>query len=475
MLLHAMGKALFGLYLSFQGIAALGGLGDLGMGGAVALSVGQLLAKGDEPEIQRFLAAARALFGMLAVGIGLVFLLGSPWFPLVFGFKSVPGSGSLTALFAVCAPSMALLVVGSYWANLNYAVQNLTWPILPSLVLGQIALSSHWLLAKSGMPLWLQYLPYPATAFAGICLSWIFLRISHPSLAHIFSVRLDGPQIKTLLGRSGWVYLIALGYQIYTVSDRLLINAAFGPDFVPAYQLNYKVCELALLSIVTATYVSLPKLTLWLASPDSALRERAKAEAAQLNRFICFLGSVAAVVYLGINDHFISLWLGSGFHVPVAWQAAFAANLAITAGASVSLELSIRAGGGGLRVGGLSVAFAAVLNLVLSIAAIWIWHSPLGVAVATVIAALVQATTTAVYSTRKLNMSTYRWLLPSVAWPHAALACAIVLRSCRLDGIAGDLVYAIGAVIIIIALAALYGITVQAVRHEWRMLLGKGR
>src|ERR1700722_16425 len=77
----AMGQQLNSVYIAFQKLITLGGLGDLGMGGAVAIRTGQCLGEGKEEELQKFLASARAVFLILALIAGTTVFGLSPWLP----------------------------------------------------------------------------------------------------------------------------------------------------------------------------------------------------------------------------------------------------------------------------------------------------------------------------------------------------------------------------------------------------------
>src|SRR5271169_1670900 len=66
LLVGAMGQELNSVYLAFQKLISLGGLGDLGIGGAVSVRAGQFLGQGKEEELRRFLASARTVFLLLA-------------------------------------------------------------------------------------------------------------------------------------------------------------------------------------------------------------------------------------------------------------------------------------------------------------------------------------------------------------------------------------------------------------------------
>src|SRR5436190_11655631 len=47
LLIRSMGDPVYGLFISFQGVTRLGGLGDLGLSGAVALIVNTRLGHGE--------------------------------------------------------------------------------------------------------------------------------------------------------------------------------------------------------------------------------------------------------------------------------------------------------------------------------------------------------------------------------------------------------------------------------------------
>src|SRR6202008_436395 len=101
LLLGAMGKPLNGLFLSFQSVAQLGGLGDLGMGGAVAIKAGQCLGENKPEALQNFLASARTVFLLLGLMVSGSVLLLSPGLPHWLHFRAEEGAGPLPWLFAI--------------------------------------------------------------------------------------------------------------------------------------------------------------------------------------------------------------------------------------------------------------------------------------------------------------------------------------------------------------------------------------
>jgi len=62
LLLHAMGDPLMGLFQNFQALTRLGGLGDLGISGALSIKAGLMLGRKEDSELKELLASARSLF-----------------------------------------------------------------------------------------------------------------------------------------------------------------------------------------------------------------------------------------------------------------------------------------------------------------------------------------------------------------------------------------------------------------------------
>jgi O-antigen/teichoic acid export membrane protein len=409
LLLRAMGDPLMGLFQNFQALTRLGGLGDFGITGALALKVGTLLGRGDENGLRTLLASARTLFLLLACGLCVAFLGLSPWLPQWLNFESVPEAGSMTWLFVYGGMSLVLTIVGGYFASLNYAHGTVTWPILPTMLVSQIlAPFFHWRLALLHLPLWVQLLPYFGSGLLLTLLAWAMLKWSHPSLGDFTPLKQDRREWKTLAGASGWMYLVSIGALLYFTTDRLVIGTVLGTAIIPTYQANYKVCELGVTLIVTAAFVSLPKITQWIASPHEEDRRRLLDELNRLSTFEVVLACMMTLGYLAFNNLFVCLWLDKAHQAPLAWQFAFACNLAVTCGGNAGIQLAMRAGNRGLRCSGLVVAGTGLLNLGLSIASVKL-GSITGVAVATVIAQSISSICLGVVTCRYLKMSVVRW------------------------------------------------------------------
>ncbi len=427
LLLKAMGTPLNGLFLTFQGIAQLGGLGDFGLSGAVGARALQHLSRNEHDPCRRFLANARGVFLLLGLAFFGASLLLAPWLPHLFRFTNLPGAGSLPWLFVAGGAGTAFLIFNGYLQNVNYAYGTVVWPVLPGFLLAQLSFAAQWLLAIRGAPLWLQYSVSVVSGAITCVLAWWMLRISHPWLGDLRPIRFDYSEVPQLLGISFWVYLLSLGNLIYLTTDQILITAGFGAELVPAYRYNCKPCDLGLLLLCNASFVSMPGIMRRLLSGDEAQRIQSVGGILRLQKFQVFAGCALAVTYVCFNDVFMRVWLGKGFVVPVAWQVAFAVNLAITVGSIMGLEVMCRFSPGSIRAAGLAIAVASLINLVLSWAAMTA-GSILGIALATVVAQSVASLAVSRQACSLLGVNWRRWLLQSWLLPIMAVGTAAAGR-----------------------------------------------
>ena len=370
------------------------------------------------------------------------------------------------ALFVVGGISIALVVISSYVQNLNHAALNFSWLVIPLFLTGQVAFLAQWALARAGLPLWLQQLSHAAFAFISILIGWWLLRLSQPKLAELRPLTVDWPEFRTLLSSSGWVYLCSLGNYVFTTSDRLLVNAGFGSDWVPVYQLNYKLCELSLSLTSNLVFIALPKFTLWAASSSTEDQARLRRESRRLSATQTLLGLAAAIAYLGFNDTFMTWWLGPKFHAPMIWQIAFALSLVITASADLSMGVNARLGNRGLSIVGSLMAACGLLNLILSLIAVKL-GTIAGIAGATVIAQSVMSVVSTRYFCRSLQLPLLGWILRTWLLPVAATVVAGWARlHWTMNSISAVICYSLLAFILLSICALIIGVTPRAVRNE---------
>jgi O-antigen/teichoic acid export membrane protein len=476
LLLGSMGKSLNGLFLNFQKMASLGGLGDLGMGGVVNIRTSRLLGQGRENELRSFLNAARGVFFIMAVLAGVIFLVVSPLLFKALKFDLDPQAGFLPMLSIVGGVAVGFVVLNSFINNLNYGCANIAWPIVPSFFITQMAILGHWLLARHHAVLWTQYIPYVLAAVLLHGLGWVYLRTSHASLATIWPVTFGWRQFGDLFGSSFWIYLNLVATGIWITTDMFLITARFGSQMIPAYQYNYKLCELALFVVNSAGIASLPKITQWVVSSEATARERGIHELTRLNKFQTFLGCCAGLVYLSVNNSFMGFWLGNDYQVPILWQIAFAASVAVTGAGQMGGDLASRCCEKGIRVAGIASLAAALLNFGLSLLAIKLspvlgmTTSIFGIALATVIAASALYLYFGWFSARQLRISW--WQLTVKHWLLAlgtVLFSVFIRLSVPQIGATNIALYIILHLIAFLIIARVVGIGLNDLRHEQRI------
>ncbi|MDB6022024.1 MAG: hypothetical protein JWQ04_1881 [Pedosphaera sp.] len=472
LLQEAMGDALLSLFQACQSVFSLGGLGDFGMGGAVGIRTGQYLGAGksNEQELKKFLASARTVFLALTVVCGGGMLMVSPWLPQWLSFPPVDSAGSLTSVFTVGALSVAGVMLFSYISNVNYACGNIAWPVLPDFILLQASLLCHWWLARQQQPLWIQFLPYLISATAKLGLMWWYVRTSHPQLSRLRPLGFDRGVMLTLFEGSFWVYLCCLGNAIYRNTDALVITAGFVPGTLVRYNYNYKFCDLMVMIVTTASVVILPKMTQWMASSDPKDQQRVRVEMNRLNQFQILLGCGAALSYLAFNDIFMKIWWFHTAHpIPPAalpLQIAFALNLAVTASGDTGLQLALRSGSQGLRMGGMLVATTGLLNVVLSLIAMKMNYLP-GIALATVLAQAVAMLGSSFYICRHLKIAWLPWAFKGCILPLIGISFAGWLRTVWPLDSALHTVLLLGTYTAILAAAAWgLGLNVALIKEE---------
>jgi O-antigen/teichoic acid export membrane protein len=470
LLISAMGRTLYGTFLTFQSVATLGALGDLGMGGAVQIETNRLLGREDQPGLVRFLAAARTAFFAIAIFVAIVFCVTAPWLPSWLKFEAPHSAGSLPLLFIAGGLGAGLLIAGSYITNLNVGALNLTWPIIPTFLFVQLSLCAHWLFAATGAPLWLQYLPYVAASALILVCAWNFIRRSHPHLASALALGFHAATIREILAKSFWVYMYCIGASLYIVTDRLVINAGFGAPQVPSYHLNFKLCELALFVIASAGLVSMPKIATWIASADPQMRARGARETQRLSRFQAFFGCAAVLVYVAVNDAFMRLWVGDEYRVPLSLQSAFAANMGVTAAGYAAYESAARCGPTGLRFGAMTVVVAILFKI---LGSYWAMseRSILGVASSTVISQSIVVLASAWFASKTIRVSW--WRLAGNGWLIALISVGVATlwkSSPWWNGIFGKAGYCAMAIILLGITAKLLGLDAAEVQAEWHAI-----
>jgi hypothetical protein len=178
-----------------------------------------------------------------------------------------------------------------------------------------------------------------------------------------------------------------------------------------------------------------------------------------------------------MNNWFMRFWLGEDFQVPLLWQMAFAANVAVTGAGAMGFELAFRCCDKGIRIGGVASLLAAFLNLGLSFTAMKLSFvlgmngSIFGISLATVIAQSLLLLYLGRFSARQLKISWWKLTVKNWLLALATLAFAILIRMViPQSGVMNVFLLTVIHLIAILIIARLAGISLEDLRQE-KMIL----
>lgn len=384
-LVHVMGANNYGLFMAFQGVMSLVGLGDMGIGGALLVRTSRLLAHKQTAELHQLHSTARALFlGLASFGLILV-LVFSPWLPDLFRLIQTPASGSLSTLFIIGGFYAFFGLLTGYYTTTLYAVGTVSWTVLPPILVFHLGSAFQLLCALFHGPLWLQMVPSLVLTVGCLFLYRRMVRMSHPDLTGPLPLKFDPACARILLHSSFWAYLFSISSCIYIATDRLMVNAGFGASQLTPYLLNYKLCDIALALIINIGFVVMPNVIAGILSPEPDRKKEGIEKAEKVRRVQTFLGCAASIFYLVVNDVFVRWWFGANAAVSLDLQLAFAFTLLLTAASESAIQLWGRLNEAGLQKAAIAAIVSAIINLELSYVAMSIgWIA--GIAWATWIA-----------------------------------------------------------------------------------------
>jgi O-antigen/teichoic acid export membrane protein len=386
------------------------------------------LAKDEEREGRDFLANARGVFLVLAILLGVTLGLLAPLLGPTLGFSTDSNAYSVSALFWVGGAGLALTIIGGYFNSLNYAHGNVVWPVLPAFVLTQASFLAQWLLARSGAGLWQILGAGVVLSAVGVFVAVWMLRVSHSWLGHLRPLTFRWRAFASLGSSGFWFSLCAVSGLIYVATDRLLISAGFGAEYVPAYRNNFKLCELAVMLINTASLVALPAILRRLLSAARDVQASGRDGLIRLQRIQVVAAVAFGVSFICFNDLFMMWWLGPRYVIPLTWQVAFALNAAFTMSGEMSIQVLPRFEGAALRRAGITCAAAGLLNLGFSYIAMRL-GSILGIAAATVVAQTLASAATAVFVCRSVSLEWNTWMARTWLLPAVALLMVTLVRA----------------------------------------------
>lgn len=311
LMIHYLGQERFGVWSTLLTVMSWIVFFDLGVGNGLRNKVAESIAKGETSEAGSYIASGYTLIGMIALALWVLVTAGSyfvPW-QAVFNTQTIPES-TLRKTFQIAA----FFIVLNFWIGLITAllaaVQQTSLVALGQLVSNLLVLAFVFLLTK--------------TTEASICNLALFYGISLVAANILLSlwfyqirpdlrprVYLDKRHVRPLLTVGLRFFTIQLAVLVIFTTDKMLITQLFGPEYVPQYEVVFK-----LFSVITFAH-GLISAPLWSAYTDAYHREDFAWIRCMLRKqLIIFAGIVVIICLIALLAHpIVGMWIGQDFYI----------------------------------------------------------------------------------------------------------------------------------------------------------------
>lgn len=450
--LHYVGARSWGLWMATGELLGYAGMTDLGILGVIPWMVAEADGRKDRVAMRRlvghgvwiggcvglvYLAVAALLWALLPSVLRLTdadrLMVGAPFAVLVV-------VNVINHPFRVFRASLGGLQDAWFNGALSIVHTVLTMSITIALMMNGYGLYA--LACGAGLP--------PLLVFA---LSFARLKVIAPDLMSGWT-RPSVADTRLLLTNGTGVWLAAIGWQLLSASNAIVITFLGHPEWVPIYSCTAK------LSLMTTQLTWVP--------PDSALvglaqlygerqgAERLRHVVLMMLRLHLLLGGAALCGLLAFNPAFVSRWVGAEFFGgrPLNGLLALGVVLYSLVHGLITMASVV---GNRLQVGVLGLA-NGVVQTALALAFGRLWGLE-GIAVAGLLAALVTSIPVGVLLLRPATKLTARALIRELLGPWWLRATALVLPS----AVAGAFYQSLG----LVASACIAGAILAA--YVWNM------
>ena len=449
-----LGAETYGLWILAASVTTYFSVLDLGFGSAVVKFVAEYRAKRDAHSLNEVLSTMHYVF----IGIGFVcyaaVILAAVALPAIF---NIAPDQIWTGRFVLLATGVqvALFFPFSVYGGVINGFERYHLNNLVGLVFNLLTA------AVNVLVLWLGYglvELVACTAIVRVLPFWIYRRNAYAVFPELsLSRRLfRRERLRELTGFSLYAAVVDWSHRLTYTADAFLLGALMSTSAVALFAVAQRIAD-ALLQLTHQIQTVLMPAIVQRAVTGNLAGQRAlfiRATRFQLATAVGLCGAVAAIA-----GPLIHAWLGAGWGTSVIVAQLLALVVAIRAG--VGMPSTVLQGSGHHRYVALVCAWAAGVNLVLSVPLIWRWGVP-GMAVANVVAAFVCAIAILPRSCRTVGLAPWtgvtQIVLPAV-WPAAVSISLVSWAQTRLpDGIVpvlatlglGVLVY--GAVFVLFGL-----------------------
>lgn len=362
--LAAIGKEQYGLFVLVQSALAILAMADFGMGAAIKNHIASEKTNGNWDKIN----AAVPSFALLYLGIGfLVFMacllsvqfLSSFW-PSILNVQGalVPVASRLVIIVGLI---IAIKVIASLWLNVFQGLQMVSWIYKLNILLSFIQLIAVWSAMKILPRIEVYCFLQGIFSSIGVAILIPIAFRKFPSFRPKLSTR-PWRVIKPLLTSSSLFFILTINSFIFTSTDNLILTHFVGLESVTSYSLSYK------LFVLSSGFLGSYGIVLWpLLSCLFAENRKSDLQThyTSILRYtiITFLGSMLFI--LMVSDMILEAWLGHDYFQGFPLMIVFASTLIIFSWGGVHVLFCNSMGK--LKFQVLASFFGVIVNLVLSI------------------------------------------------------------------------------------------------------------
>ncbi len=418
---RALQHELYGIWSFLNGLVAYSNLFYMGLGAALIRYIAEYHASGNRDALNRLASVVLSLYttiGLLALGG--VFVM-APYVPRMLAGSMAPGTASAaTATAVLLGVRFFLLFVASAFSGVVIAEGRMDLFNLVGMSGTVVRFIAVPFVVRGANPLLaLATLVVATSAFETVAHAALAVHID-PSL-RVRPARPRRAELRMLYGFGFFSFLLQLGDRLISYTDTTVIGVMLGAGSVALYVLPLQLAEYARIAVFGIVSVLLPHLTALHAQGKKA---DLRAQYLRSVRLAAFVSAFLNVNLIFLGSPFLRLWVGPTFAdaapaVLVCLGAAgYLQSIATQSQWPFCMTLQT------LKFPAAVLLLEALANLTLSIALV----RPLGitgVAVATVVPALLGSTLfIPMYVARRLELPLSRVIRESV-WPSVALVAAL--------------------------------------------------
>jgi O-antigen/teichoic acid export membrane protein len=434
--LHYVGARSWGLWLATGELLSYAGMTDLGIIGVMPWMVAEADGRQDRAAMRKFVGHGVWIGGCL----GLVYAAVATilWIALPSVLRLSEADRLLVgAPFAALIVSQVLNHPFRVFRATLWGIQDAWFNGVLSIVHSVLTMIISIALMMNGYGLFALALGAGLPPFIVFAMALARLRVVAPDLMSGWT-RPTFADARLLLTNGAGVWLAAMGWQLLSASNAIVITYLGHPEWVPIYSCTAK------LSVMTTQLTWVP--------PDSALvglaqlygephsTERLRKVVLMMLRLHLLLGGAALCGLLAFNPSFVARWVGAGFFGGLTLNALLAAGVVIYSLVhGVTTTASVV--GNRLRVGVLSLVNGVVQTALALVFGRW-WGLE-GIAVAGLTAGLATSIPAGILLLRPATQLTAAGFVRELFAPWFVRAAVLAIAA----GIAGAFYQTLGLIL----------------------------